>query len=547
MKTAMLVVGLIACFGSLAALGADYEIVRKGVPCAEVVLAEDAVKAARIGDTVRFLSDKVSEVNMVHLGKRIVYDLNGHTYRNGVNCNFLCADVDGVVFQNGTIEGDYQSIFNPQANTTVYVTNCTLKGNCCAYSSAANARVVISGGRLDVKAACSGHSTSTVQVEIDGSLCKVDSAWVDNGGVGTSTLVIHGCSATRDPEPYADETLYVAPETRIVGDVTYTYSAFREEDADLHDLSSCVALVGRRYYTTFADAYAGTPDCGELRLVQDVGISAFQFRKTMTLNLNGFTLSQTDVGSNFLNLYDGHSFVITGGGKGGTVAKNGGQSALWIATGTITVEDCTVTGGTFAYSGSAESVVNVNSDNAVIQCSALVSSHSTCNITLNFVAGRMLSANIWDGAVPTDGTHGGYVNALGGTWNQDPVAVAKAYGKVFVLGDGLWSRCDPATGLYTLVPIPETLTCDLSNATAYTYTGVVPSEGLSVLVNLTDSGAWDAKHRVVFGDFSALENADKLNFVLGAVPEGAPEDLFIRYAGGKLFANVPRGMSLILR
>ena len=49
MKTAMLVVGLIGCLGSLAAPGVDYEIVRKGIPCAEVVLAEDAVKAARFG------------------------------------------------------------------------------------------------------------------------------------------------------------------------------------------------------------------------------------------------------------------------------------------------------------------------------------------------------------------------------------------------------------------------------------------------------------------------------------------------------------------
>ena len=506
---------------------------------------EDAVKAARIGDTVRFLDDVQSNGSYT-ISKLLVYDLNGHTFKNEVNANFVFVNVDGCTIRNGTVWSVYQSVFEPQANVTLHVTDCTVKGYCAVYSSAENARVVFTGGRLESTAVYSTYATCKAAVEIVGSLCS-NKNWAENPGAAAtvaSSLEITGCRSAISPVGFLGDDSFAAPLSYTSGGTTYSYVAFRAEDASRYDLSSFAAIGGKMYCATFAEAYAQTPDCGELKMVKDVEIAdGFEFRKTLTLDLNGHTLTQTGYSSNFLQLYDGHVVTITGGG---TIDKMpAGNSTFWIDGngGSFEVCACRITGATFAYGTSGS--VRILSDDALVESSALVSSHNTCKVTVRVEGGRMPS-KVWDQATPT-GAAGGYVEAAGGSWPNDPFALA-VLSPAFKVEDGLVARRSPADQLYALVVFPETIDVDFSDATfpAYSYTGTVPADGVTVTVNLSVSGAWNGRRKFL-GDFSGLTNAEKISFALGTVPTGYDVPFKLSCSDGRLYAGLLRGSVFLCR
>ena len=505
----------------------------------------DAVTAAHIGDTVRFLDD-VQSSGSYTISKLLVYDLNGHTFKNEVDANFVYVNVDGCTIRNGTVWSVSQSVFVPQANVTLHVTDCTVKGNCAVYSSAENARVVFTGGRLESTTIYSTHATCKAAVEIVGSLCS-NKNWADNPGAAAtaaSSLEITGCRSAISPTGFLRDDSFAAPLSYTSGGTTYSYVAFRTEDASQYDLSSFAAIGGKMYCATFAEAYAQTPDCGELKMVKDVEIAdGFGFRKTLTLDLNGHTLTQTGNSSNFLQLYDGHVVTITGGG---TIDKMpAGNSTFWIDGngGSFEVCACRITGSTFAYGTSGS--VRILSDDAVVESSALVSSHNTCKVTVRVEGGRMPS-KVWDQAAPT-GAAGGYVEAAGGSWPNDPFALA-VLSPAFTVEEGLVARRSPSDQLYALVVLPETIDVDFSDATfpAYSYTGAVPADGVTVTVNLSVSGAWDGRRKFL-GDFSGLANADKISFALGTVPTGYDVPFKLSCSDGRLYAGLLRGSLLLFR
>jgi len=517
-------------------------------PNGEVVKAAslaDAVSAAHLDDTVRFLSDVLSSGSYA-INKRLVFDLNGHSFRNEADANFIFANVDGCTIRNGTVESVKQSVLLPQANVTLYVTDCTVKGGNAVYSGAENSRVVFTGGRIDCTAVYSTHSTCKVAVEIDGTLCS-NTKWADNPGTAAtaaSTLVVISCRSTISPVGFLRDDTYVAPLSHTSGGTTYSYASFRAADASKFDLSSFVAIGGRMYCTTFADAYSNVPDCGVLKMVRDIDIAnSFSFNKTLTLDMDGHTLTQTGDSVNFLQLYNGHVVTITGGG---TIAKlSAANSTFWIDGngGSFEIGACRVTGSNFAYGTSGS--VRLLSDDTVVESSALVSSHSTCKVTVSVEAGRMPS-KIWDGAAPT-GTAGGYVQVQGGVWRTDPFVLA-ASSPAFTVAADLIARRSPADQLYTLVTVPQAFDVDLSDPTfrACSYTGTIPSSGVTVSVNLSVSGNWDTRRKLL-GDFSGLTNFDKLTFALGTVPTGYDVPFKLSYNGGKLYAGLMRGTVMFLR
>ena len=524
--------------------GAETVVAEAVFPNGEAVICEtlaSAVSAARIGDKVRFLAD-VDTAGEFSLGKRLVYDLNGHTFRETTGSNFIKGNTDGCVFLNGTLQGTSQSILVPGGGSTLYVTNCTLKGPCGVYSGSSNARAVLSGCVLDLSSAVSGHSSCRVAVDMYDSLCTISSAWLDNGASGTSTLNIFSCRANRDPSGYLDEGSCVAEVSYTTNAVTYTYLVFPEAEAGDYDLTACEAQVGRRYCASFASAYAALAKDDTLKLLKDASVpDYFNLDKSFTLDLNGFTLSQTGDAYNFLQLQNGHTVTITGGG---TVSKLDGNSALWIDGngGTFEIGDCTFTGGNFAYGTSG--TVKLLSTNAVVESSALVSSHSTCRVTVIVEKGQV-KTKVWDGNNPESGS-GGFVEANGGVWQTNPLISASV--DAFTVGAGLIARYNPSAGTYALVAIPASFAVDVCDPDfqACSYTGSVPVEGAEVTVDFSASGDWDGRKKLL-GDFSRLGNFDKLVFRVGTVPSSFGSAFALTYRNGLLYAGIRRGMVVVFK
>lgn len=500
-----------------------------------------AVRDGR-GDTVKFLRDWVPD-RFYGLDAPITLDLGGHTVVPEANVNEFYIWTPKAVVQNGTVGSHGQSAFYVDANNKLYLTNVTVAAGIGAFGVAGSevhygpGCVVVSG-----TVACGADGSGVAAfVESSDFICASDKL-VENNGSGTATLSIRGGRFKTWPD-----FSYFAEGTGYVEGVPYehpTYGALNNWLLPLDEAGAkgYVAMVRRRYYTNFTEAYWAVEDgagdvidfCADLEFD---GLASSS--KTLTLDLHGHTIRGK--GWNFVSVWDGKKVTVRGGG---TVVDDVGGACLYAGAENcmFDVRDCTVSGKLAAY-GEADTVINFLSDGLTVDTEAFVCGSG--GLTVNVSNGVIRSTAMWDSG---DGESGTMINAAGGEWALDPVALSAK--PKFAIVDGKIVRRDTPDGLYKVVDWAEQkVSADLAgDAPATVYTGTAPEGRMTLKVALSVSGAWDGEKKAI-ADFSGLSGFDpsKVDLVIESCPEAYAGRLDVKFRSGVLSAGIRKGLVLLFR
>ena len=136
----------------------------------------------------------------VRVPRSLTLDLGGHRLANSASGNLVLSYGKRLVVLNGTLENGGQSCLVPSVDgAEVYVTNCTLRGSCSAYSGCAGTRVVFGAGtRIETAYFMSGHPTCKLTCVADG--CVNRSGKDKDGEGGVLQIVELEVPPLEDPE-----------------------------------------------------------------------------------------------------------------------------------------------------------------------------------------------------------------------------------------------------------------------------------------------------------------------------------------------------------
>jgi len=133
--------------------------------------------------------------------KSIVLDLGGYALSNEESANLVYSEGKRLIVRNGTLRTAGQSCLVPNAaGAEIYVTNCTLRGACGAYSAKSGTRVVFGEGtRVETDSFMSGHPTCVLICVADGCT-NASKRERDGSGGGKLEVVAYAVQPADDPE-----------------------------------------------------------------------------------------------------------------------------------------------------------------------------------------------------------------------------------------------------------------------------------------------------------------------------------------------------------
>ena len=313
-----------------------------GVPVAQIggtvfTSLQAAIDAAQDGETVTLLADAVVDATVVVQDKgAITLDLNGKTISNTKEIwnddiyNWSLVSVRGnsdlTITGNGAIDAlanDSYAIDLQDAASKCTIENGAFTGNISAVY-VFDGSLTINGGTFDIKQ-LSGQGDHRFTINCYDSSYKNGTAQVSiNGGTFNGF----------DPANNLAEgtgTAFTAPGYTSVANADGTYGVV-----------AGVAQIGTKAYVSLADAVAAAQDGEIVTLLtdatEDVAIS-----KSITLDLGGKTLTNTNAGKATISVQGGTVTVKNGNVVGGTSYYN-----IEVTKGSnanLTLTDVTATAG----------------------------------------------------------------------------------------------------------------------------------------------------------------------------------------------------------
>ena len=351
-----------------------------GAPVAQIgstvfTSLQAAIDAAQAGDTVQLIADAVVDATVVVQDKgAITLDLNGKTISNTKEIwneavyNWSLISVRGnsdlTITGNGAVDAlanDSYAIDLQDAASKCTIENGAFTGNISAVY-VFDGSLTINGGTFDIK-----------QMSGQGDHRFTINCYDSNYKNGTAQVSINGGTFNGfDPANNLAEgkgTAFTAPGYTSVANADGTYGVV-----------AGVARIGTKAYASLADAVAAAQD-GEIvtlltDVTEDVAIS-----KSITLDLGGKTLTNTNAGKATISVRGGTVTVKNGNVVGGTsyynievtkdsnanltlvdvtaTAGNTGSSMIdnW---GTLTIESGSYSGGLNVVKSEEDSTLNIN-------------------------------------------------------------------------------------------------------------------------------------------------------------------------------------------
>ena len=302
-----------------------------------------AIDAAQDGDAVQLLSD-VEQNSQLAIDKSITLDLNGKTIKNtvdiwGDNANSILSITKGAkvtIAGNGAVtakENDCYTINVVDGDLTIE--NGTFVGNISV--------VQVQKGSLTIN----GGSFSLLQKMTDGKgenrylINCIDDAYAD----GSASVAISGGTFVGfDPN--------VSPERKVDGKVP-SFAApgvgiTKNEDGSFTAAASMTAQIldkdgnSVKAYASLADAIAAAEDGQTVTLLADVAEDV-AISKSITLDLGGKTLTNTNTGKATISVQGGTVTVKNGNVVGGTGYYN--IEVTKDSNANLTLTDVTATAG----------------------------------------------------------------------------------------------------------------------------------------------------------------------------------------------------------
>ena len=341
----------------------------------------EAVAAAQDGQTVRLLAD-VEQNTQLTINKNITLDLNGKTIRNTVdiwsdNANAILSITNGAnvtITGNGTIAAKENDCYTINVvNGDLTIENGTFVGNISV--------VQVQKGSLTIN----GGAFSLLQKMTDGKgenrylINCIDSEFTSgNASVAISGGTFVGFDPNVSPEQEVDGKApsFAAPGAGITKNEDGSFTAAAGMTAQILDKDGNSVKA----YNTLAEAVAAAQDGQTVTLLADVTEDVV-ISKSITLDLGGKTLTNTDANKATISVQSGTVTVKNGNVKGGAgyynievtkgsnanltltdvtaTAGNDGSSMIdnW---GTLTITSGTYTGGLNVVKSEEGSVLNIS-------------------------------------------------------------------------------------------------------------------------------------------------------------------------------------------
>ena len=341
----------------------------------------EAVAAAQDGQTVRLLAD-VEQNTQLTINKNITLDLNGKTIRNTVdiwsdNANAILSITNGAnvtITGNGTIAAKENDCYTINVvNGDLTIENGTFVGNISV--------VQVQKGSLTIN----GGAFSLLQKMTDGKgenrylINCIDSEFTSgNASVAISGGTFVGFDPNVSPEQEVDGKApsFAAPGAGITKNEDGSFTAAAGMTAQILDKDGNSVKA----YNTLAEAVAAAQDGQTVTLLADVTEDVV-ISKSITLDLGGKTLTNTDANKATISVQSGTVTVKNGNVKGGAgyynievtkgsnanltltdvtaTAGNTGSSMIdnW---GTLTITSGTYTGGLNVVKSEEGSVLNIS-------------------------------------------------------------------------------------------------------------------------------------------------------------------------------------------
>ena len=282
----------------------------------------EAVAAAQDGQTVRLLAD-VEQNTQLTINKNITLDLNGKTIRNTVdiwsdNANAILSITNGAnvtITGNGTIAAKENDCYTINVvNGDLTIENGTFVGNISV--------VQVQKGSLTIN----GGAFSLLQKMTDGKgenrylINCIDSEFTSgNASVAISGGTFVGFDPNVSPEQEVDGKApsFAAPGAGITKNEDGSFTAAAGMTAQILDKDGNSVKA----YNTLAEAVAAAQDGQTVRLLADVAEDVV-ISKSITLDLGGKTLTNTNAGKATISVTSGTVIVKNGNVVGGTSYYN---------------------------------------------------------------------------------------------------------------------------------------------------------------------------------------------------------------------------------
>ena len=316
-----------------------------GAPVAQIggnvfTSLQAAIEAAQDGDTVQLLGD-VEQNSQLNIDKSITLDLNGKTIKNtvdiwGDNANAILSIKDGAkvaITGNGTMdakENDCYTINVVKGDLTIE--NCTFYGN-ISVVQVQEGTLSVKGGTFDLHQKWEGSSKYLINC--------IDKAYASGSAkVAISGGTFVGFDPNVSPEQKVDGKVpsFAAPGVGITKNEDGSFTAAARMTAQILDKDGNSVKA----YATLADAVAAAQDGEIVTLLadatEDVAIS-----KSITLDLGGKTLTNTNAGKATISVQGGTVTVKNGNVVGGTGYYN--IEVTKDSNAKLTLADVTATAG----------------------------------------------------------------------------------------------------------------------------------------------------------------------------------------------------------
>lgn len=347
-----------------------------------------AIDAAQDGETVQLLTDIVLDAQadtksglypqFTISGKKLTLDMQGHKIsyseesrtKDYGEASLLTLSIDKgsdvTITGNGTIDtelGSNQAYgINILGGSNLTINNGTFYGAMTAVQ-VQKGGLVINDGTFLMAPTCKEQVPQYAKYIIN---C-IDAAWKD----GSATVSIKGGTFGHDysHSPEGEGTSYLAPGYAPTANADGTYGVV-----------AGVAQIGSKAYASLADAVAAAQDGETVTLLTDV-TEDVAISKSITLDLGGKTLTNTNAGKATISVQGGTVTVKNGNVVGGTsyynievtkdsnasltlvdvtaTAGNTGSSMIdnW---GTLTIESGSYSGGLNVVKSEEDSTLNIN-------------------------------------------------------------------------------------------------------------------------------------------------------------------------------------------
>ena len=354
-----------------------------GAPVAQIggnvfTSLQAAIDAAQDGDTVQLLGD-VEQNSQLNIDKSITLDLNGKTIENtvdiwGDNANAILSIKDGAkvaITGSGTMdakENDCYTINVVKGDLTIE--NGTFYGN-ISVVQVQEGTLSVKGGTFDLHQKWEGSSKYLINC--------IDKAYASGSAkVAISGGTFVGFDPNVSPEQKVDGKVpsFAAPGVGITKNEDGSFTAAARMTAQILDKDGNSVKA----YATLADAVAAAQDGETITLLTDA-TEDVAINKSITLDLGGKTLTNTNAGKATISVQGGTVTVKNGNVMGGTgyynievtkgsnanltladvtaTAGNTGSSMIdnW---GTLTIESGTYTGGMDTVKSEEGSTLTIN-------------------------------------------------------------------------------------------------------------------------------------------------------------------------------------------